>query len=68
MAQEREERWTHGSGVQIGTLFWPNITYYRSVFGFSVGFYQGQGADVYAPISAPDSKKACLRYDSLAYN
>jgi hypothetical protein len=38
-------------------LSWPNITYYRSVFGFSVGFYQGQGADVYAPISAPESKK-----------
>ena len=57
MAQEREERWTHGSGVQIGALDWPNITYYRSVFGFSIGFYQGQGATVFAPISAPDSKE-----------
>ena len=57
MALEREERWTNGTGVQMGPIDWPNITYYRSVFGFSVNFYQGQGAVVYAPISAPDSKK-----------
>jgi hypothetical protein len=64
MAQEREERWTHGSEVQIGTLSWSNITYYRSVFGFSVSFYQGQGATVFAPISAPDSKKG-LKVESI---
>jgi hypothetical protein len=43
--------------IKTGALDWPNITYYRSVFGFSVSFYQGQGATVFAPISAPDSKK-----------
>ena len=43
--------------IKTGALDWPNITYYRSVFGFSVSFYQGQGATVFTPISAPDSKK-----------
>ena len=43
MALEREERWTNGSGVQIGALDWPNITYYRSVFGFSVVFIRVKG-------------------------
>jgi hypothetical protein len=43
MAQGREDRWTHRSGVQIGTLDWPNITYYRSVFGFSVDFIRAKG-------------------------
>ena len=57
MVLEREERWTPGSGVQMGPIDWPNITYYRSAFGFSVNFYQGQGAVAYAPVSTPDSKK-----------
>ena len=43
--------------IKTGALDWPNIPYYRSVFGFSVSFYQGQGATVFTPISAPDSKK-----------